>query len=291
MPRFGVSVLLFGLLALPEVRAVNLRMEAATTRIENITRASAPTDWKDANRHEALLSLGQHREWRTGLLAVGSVDFGAEDVTHFNLLTATTQGLSGTLRWKFGFGAFAPWIAADAGLRYRSSRLDFDDGWTKTVALRAGKRFTSNLRVTAVADWQQQDSSSAIFDLKHHRVFATVTWDITDRLQLSHGNGRLWGTFTANASPGVWSRALAGELGAALGAYYNTIPWAVTESYGRGWVTYRVDGHVSFWWLELSPALGRNTSLPLRYESRLAVNLVGVKYRQDLWSLALLHKF
>ncbi len=291
MPRFGVSVLLFALLALPAAQAVNLRMEAVTTRIENITRASSPGDWKDANRHEALLSLGQHREWRTGLLTAGSIELGAEDVTHFNLLTAATQGLAGTVRWKFGFGPFAPWVAVDAGLRHRASRLDFEDGWTTTAALRTGKRLTSNLRFSAEADWQQQDSRGAMFDLRHHRVFATVTWDITSWLQLSHGNGRLWGSFTANASPTVWPRALSGGLGPAIAAYYNTVPWAVTDAYGRGWVTYRVDGHVSFWWLELSPALGRNTSLPLRYESRFAVNRVGVKYRQDLWSLALLHKF
>ena len=56
-------------------------------------------------------------------------------------------------------------------------------------------------------------------------------------------------------------------------------------------MTYRVTGRVSFWWLELSPAIGRDTSLPVRYESRFSVNKVGVKYRQDIWSIQLLHRF
>lgn len=294
MPRMrrlrGILALLIAGSA-PAAPAVTGRMEASTVWAENINRASSPVDWRDAWRFEARGSASTLREWATGLLTTGEIAAGVEHVRNYRKLDAGTLGAAGTVRQKFGLGAFAPSLSADASLAYHDTRLDFDDGWTATAAVRATKRLTRSWRAGLHGDWEERFTRSAIFDTNHHRFFATVSWDITDWLQLSHGNGRLWGSFTANASPGVWPRALAGALGSHISDYYNTVPWAATEAYGAGWVTYRVDGRVSFYWLELSPALGRNTSLPLRFENRVSVNKVGVKYRQDVWSLSFLHRF
>jgi hypothetical protein len=290
LPRSFVAVAL-GLAAAGSVSAVSVRMEAVTTWAENITRASSPTDWRDAQRYDARAAVSQLREWRTGLSTTGELEAGFEHTPKFTGLDARTLGANGTMRQKFGFGAFAPSVSLEAGLRARLAKFDGDDGWTATAALRGSKRLTQSWRVGLIGDWQQHYARSSIFDTRHHRVFGTVTWDLNDRWQVSHSNGRLWGDFTANASPAIWSRALSGALGTHISGYYNTVSWAPTDISGPGWITYRVHGRVSFWSLELSPALGRNTSLPLRYESLFSVNKVGVKYRQDLWSLQLLHRF
>lgn len=269
----------------------SLRMGASTTWAENITRASAPADWRDAHRFEVNGGFGHFRQLAAGLITTGEVVAACEHVPRYRSLDAFTAGFSGEARQKFGLGAFAPVVSLDAGLRGRAARLDEDAGWTATAALRVSKRITESFRTSVAGDWQQHHARRSIFDTRHHRVFGTIAWDLTDRLQISHGNGRLWGDFTANASPGIWARALSGMLGANIADYYNTVPWAPLDVFGPGWVTYRVRGRVSFWWLEISPAIGRDTSLPLRYESRFSVNKVGVKYRQDLWTLQLLHRF
>jgi hypothetical protein len=49
-----------------------------------------------------------------------------------------------------------------------------------------------------------------------------------------------------------------------------------------------VSGHADFWWLELAPALGPRSTLALRYEQADAVNRVGIKYRQERWTVGLL---
>lgn len=273
------------------LRAAHYRMEASTTWAENINRASSPADWRDVQRLDLRAAGGTLKQWTAGLVTTAELDAGFERVPRYTGLDALTAGASGQARQKFGFGPYAPVLAFDASLRGRESKQPGDDGWTAAAGLRLTKRLTSAWRVGAVVDWQQHYAESAIFDTRHHRAFGTVAWDITPWLQLSHGNGRLWGDFTANASPAIWARALSGALGRAIGDYYNTVSWAPTHTFGPGWVTYRVTGHVSFWWLELSPAIGRNTSLPIRYESLFSVNKVGVKYRQDLWTLQLLHRF
>lgn len=292
MPPHRVSrlILVLGCL-LPSLRASNLRMEASTTWAENIGRSAVPADWRDAQTLQLRTSWTALREWQTGLVSIGELGAGLSHTPRLSHLDAFTAGASGQLRKKFGLGAFAPVAALDAGLQARAARVAGDDGWTANAALSLSKRLTPAWRVAATGDWQQHYADNEIFGTRHHRAFGTITWDITDRWSLSHGKGRLWGDFTANASPAVWSRALAGGLGRNVADYYNSIYWSPTDAMGPGWITYRVEGRVDFWWLELSPALGRNTALPLRYESRYSVNIVGIKYRQDIWSLQLLHRF
>lgn len=287
----GLAVFVFAFSAALPLRAATLRMEAAGAWSENISRSSAPSDWRDAYRYEARASLGAFREWRAGSIASIAADAGFEHVPRFTQTDAFTAGVGGELRQKFGLGAYAPSIAVSAGLHHRAARIDGNDGWTAASALRLSKRLTPSWRIAAIGDWQQHYARSSIFDTRHHRFSGTLAWDITPRLQLAHGNGRLWGDFTANAGPAVWARAISGALGSSVSDYYNTVAWGVTDSYGPNWVTYRVEGRISFWWLELSPALGPNTSLPLRYDSLFAVNKIGVKYRQDVWTLQLLHRF
>jgi hypothetical protein len=287
--RFTAATLL--LAAVTPAFALNGRMEASTVWAENINRASSVIDWRDTFRYELRGAVSHFRDWNRGLLTSGELEAGYEHVHDFTKLNAATLGASATVRQKFGLGAFAPFVAVDFGLQRRDTRLDFDDAWVASAALRLGKRITPYLRASVTGDWQQHYAQSAIFDTKHHRFFATLTWDITDWLQLSHGNGRLWGSFTANASATIWPRAIGGLLGRHIADYYNDVFWARTDAFGPGWVTYIIDGRVSFYWIELSPAIGRNTSLPLRFENRVSVNKVGVKYRQDLWTLSLLHRF
>ena len=279
------------LLSGPSLRALTVSSEATAAWAENIGRATADINWRDAMRFETRTEVSFLREWRAGFMTVGRIDAGIEHVPDFSKMDAFTGGLATTFRQKFGLGALAPVASLDLGLRRREARLAADDGWLATAGLRLSRRVTESWRLSAVTDWRQHYARSAIFDTRHHRVFATVAWDLTDWLQLAHGNGRLWGDFTANAGPSIWPLALAGALGPDVSNYYNTTAWGVTELLGPGWVTYRVSGRVSFWWLELAPALGRNTSLPLRYESLFSVNKVGIKYRQDVWTLQLLYRF
>jgi hypothetical protein len=148
MSARGLAACVLALLAAPLASAADLRFEATTTWAENITRASAAGDWRDAHRHEARVAAGWFREWATGFLTSGEVDAGLEYTSKFTGLNTASLGLSGQARQKFGFGAYAPTVAVDAGLRYRDARLDFADGWTATAGLRVSTtgRATSSTR-------------------------------------------------------------------------------------------------------------------------------------------------
>ena len=271
--------------------AVSLRMESITTWAENISRSSAPANWRDTLRQEAHLGATHLQPLATGLSVVVDGDAGFDFVPRYQRNNATFAGATVQLRKKFGLGALAPVLSTEVGLQRRDANIAADNSWIASGAVRFSKRFNDEWRASLTGDWQQHYASHSTFDVRHHRLLGSVAWDITDRWQVTAGYGSLWGDFVANASGAVWARALAGLITPEIGKLYPTLSWEVTDSYGLGWVSYRAKGRSDFWWLELSPALGPNTSLPLRYETSYTKNFVGVYYKQDLWSVGVMHRF
>jgi hypothetical protein len=289
-PVCATAVLLAALVSSPAF-AVSLRLDASTTWADNISRSAVPADQIDALRHDVQLTASHLQPLATGMSLIATANAGGELVPSFLRNSAYLGGASVTLRNKFGLGAFAPVFAAEVGLQRREARIAGDTGWLASGAVILSKRFTTSLRASFTGDWEQHYAAHSTFDVRHHRAFAAVTWDLTDRWQLSGGHGSLWGDFVASASGATWWRALGGLISPAVTSYYRTISSEVTDAYGSGWVSYRVTGRSDFWWLELSPALGPNTSLPLRYESDYTVNRAGVEYEQYRWTLGVLHRF
>lgn len=270
---------------------ITFRAEGSASWAENISRSSASADWRDTMRHEGSVTASMLTPLATGVSFISEASAVYESVPRYVLNTEYFATARGQLRWKFGLGAFAPVATVETSLSRREARIDAADGWRIAGALRLSKRFTDSWRASVTGDWEQTYAAHPTFDVRHHRLFGTVTYDLNDRWQLTYGRGSLWGDFVANAGARTWNRALTGQLSPAIGAYYPTLSWEVTHSYGPAWVSYRAKGRANFWWLELSPALGRNTSLPLRYESSYTTNFVGVQYRQDVWTVSILHRF
>jgi hypothetical protein len=270
---------------------ITVRTEVSATWAENIARASASGDWRDTLRHDAHATASLLTPLATGVSLISEVEAGYESVPRYVQNTTYFGTARAQVRWKFGLGAFAPVVSAETSLSRRDARIGAETGWLATGALRVSKRFTDSWRASLTGDWQQHYAAHSTFDVRHHRLLGSVTYDLNERWQLTYGRGSLWGDFVANASARTWSRAFAGLISPAVAAYYPTLSWERTDSYGPGWVSYRAKGRSDFWWLELSPALGRNTSLPLRYETSYTENFLKVHYRQDLWTVSLLHRF
>lgn len=268
-----VLALLAALAAAPAF-AVSLRMDASTAWVENIGSSTASADWTDTLRGKARLTASHLQPLVTGLSLIAEADAGLETVPRFIRNTTYSAGATVQLRKKFGLGAFAPLLAAEVALQRLDARITGADGWLATGALRFSQRFTESWRASLTGDRQERYASHATFDVCYHRMLGALTWDITDHWQLSYGRGSLWGNVLSNLSPDSYSRARARLIS-------SGIAHEVTGSFGPGWVTTRPTGRSDFWWLELAPALGPNTSLPMRYESTFTLVRSGNSYRQD----------
>lgn len=285
------AVLALVALAPAAIAAPSYRAAASVEWGENISRSSSPLDWQDGLTVRASGGAATSRAFAGNILATADAEAALRTTPSFSQQRAAELTLRTEVRKKAGLGPLAPVFTATASTTGRLHAIDGDTGLGTQLAFTASQRFHPAWRVSATAEWRRHHADSAAFDTSHRHLGADLTWDISDRWQLSYGTGRLDGTFTANASGTIWNRALTGLLGSAIQQYYTVAPQAVTDSFGRGWVTYLVSGRVRYWWVQLAPALTDDTSLALRYENNLATNIVNVKYRQELWSASLSHRF
>lgn len=270
---------------------VEARLGAYIGHTGNLSRSALPSDETDAANVALHASIGHSRQLTRNLLGRAEFDASAFFVESYPLNNRASLGPRISAQHKFGLGPFAPVLRAEIGVQQRLARAPGDRGTTSEAALTIGQRLHPAWRVSATADWSGHAARSPAFDVDYRRLHGAVHWDITDRWQAAAGGGQLSGFFTANASWPVWKSALSGALGPVVQTYYANLPWRETDLFGARWVTYPVSGRVDFWWAELAPALGPRSTLALRYERADSVNRIGIKYRQETWTLGLLLRF
>jgi len=258
---------------------------------ENLGRASGATDFRDTSTYRADFAVGASREIAAGLGGRVQLEAAHAATPDFERLDESTFGPRASLRKKFGLGPEAPVLAFETAALGRFARIDENDGVTLQGAITLSKRFNPVLSAQLRGEWQEHVADSHTFDVHHTLGEARLVLDPTDRVRVSVGGGYLTGTFTAGASAARFAGALAGGLGTEIADYYASVPQTVTNAFQPGWINYRVEGDVAFYWFEINPALTDALSLSLRFERNHAVNIVDVDYRQDIFSAGLIYRF
>ncbi len=271
----------------------NLAVTATGTAnwVENLSRTSyAPTRQNGAT-YELDLSATRHQQLAPDwLLHAGAAAtlFTAPD---FDLTNDLQLGPRLGVQRKFGRGPLAPVLQLDTAFTYKSARLAADRGWTVDASLRLAKRFSPDFRAGLSGQWIEHNARSETFDLDQHSFSIDATWDITERWSLTGSAGRLGGNIVANAAWSVWAQAISGGFGPTVFNYYTARPWEVSNLFGAGWVSYKVEAHVDLWSLAANYMISDHTTAELRYNSAFVVNKIGIRYPQESWGLSVVHRF
>lgn len=280
-----------GLLAALSAPAVEYRAQAMGAWTQNISRTSFAPTAKDASNFSADVAVVEARQLAPNWTLIAGLEAGAERVPSFTALDRVSAGGSLTLRRKFGLGALAPVVEGSVGVARVDQRERGRDGWREEGQLRVAKRFTETWRGAVFARWQSFSAAGAPYDTHERRLGAELAWDFAERWSVAGGASHLTGQITANAAGPVWATALAGGFGPVIRDYYRAVPWTVTNTFGPGWVAYRVDGRADFWWGELSWMWTDHTRAVVRAESVRVVNQVNVRYDTEIWTFGLVHRF
>lgn len=275
----------------PGLRAATFTAAARAGWAENISRTSNPADAKDSGFGELTLSAGWHRQLSRNWQAQLSADVAASAEFDFPALDTRRAGAALQLRRKFGLGPMAPVLGLDFGLHRAAVRESGRSRLEAEAGLALAKRLSAAWRLAGGLDWTEHYARHDAFDVRHHRIHAEASWDLTPVWRLEFGGSRQWGQLTANASWPTWTRARAGDSGTRIAAYYGTLAWEESGTYGPRWVAYRIDARADTVWAGISPALGARVSLPLRYERTVVVNRADVRYVTEIWSLGVLYRF
>lgn len=258
---------------------------------ENVSRSSSPLNWKDSAVLESNLDATYPRAFARNWLLLASAHAATLTVRDFAVNNTLTLGPRIDLQRKFGLGPYAPTLRSHAGLTYRDARLRGATGWTTDAGLQFSQRLSPAFRAAAGYDWSQHDAGTPTFDVRHRIATARLTWDFTDRWQLSAAFSRLDGQLVAEAGNAIFNRALAGGFGPVIAQFYNARPFSITDSYGPGWFSYRIDGRADTSTFALAYALTDHTTLDLRVASSRVVNEAQVRYKTDITSLGVTRRF
>lgn len=268
------------------------QIQAAATWAENLSRTSHLPTQKSARILAASATIAAPRQLTGDWLMVTEGELSAQHVPRYHGLDRISARGSLFLRRKFGLGPYAPILQLDANLQGEAAHETVRSGWQYAAGAQLSRRFNEAWRATGGAGWTRFIARHEPFDVQSRRLFLETSWDFLERWQITLGGARQWGEFTANAAGAVWSQALGGGLGPVIFNHYNTLAWEVTDTFGPGWVAYRIrDSRADQWWLELAPALTSRTTLAMRYESVRVTNGIGIRYDSAFWTMSLVHRF
>lgn len=279
------------LLATVAAHAHEFRVGATATYAENISRTSYEPTAQDAAVFTVDGAYLHAKQLAPNWTLIGAVEASAEHVGRFSALNRAAAGARASVRHKFGLGPMVPVL--EAGVALTAVRFDESgrSGWREEGFASLSQRVTESWRVVATANWESFTAARAPFDTHARRLGLETYYDVTDTWQFAAGVSRLHGQLVANAAWSVWGQAIGGALGPTVQQYYTSIPWEVSNTFGSGWVAYRVECRADFWWTQIAARLSDRTSLPLRYESVKVINRIGVRYDSAFWSLGVLHRF
>lgn len=280
-----------GLGLIPAAAAAS-SVQASTAWIDNLSRTSHGPTQKSARVDEVAVRFTTTRQLARDWLLFTEAGASLQHVDRFDALDRAGATGQLTLRRKFGLGSYAPIVEASGSLAGHAYRESGRNGWQPDVTVRFGKRLAESWRAAAGAGWTHLVAREEPYDVTTRRLFLELHHDVADGWQVGVGAARQWGEFTANAAGAIWAQAIGGGLGPVIFNHYNTLAWAVTDTYGPGWVAYRVrDSRADSWWAELAPALTDRTALAVRYGAVRVTNAIGIEYDTSTWTLSLVHRF
>jgi len=258
---------------------------------DNLSHSALAADERTAEVYTASGSFDQRFSLTRDLALLAGGTAALETCPRYDDLDRVSAGAHAELRKKFGLGPLAPVLSLDLGAGGAAFRDSYRDGWSADVTAGLAKRVNDAWRVAVKADWSRQEARQTVYDCENRGLSAETSWDVTDRWQVALGVGREWGQQEASASWNAWSYRYYGGAGPAVANYYGQVPYTYSNTFGPGWVAYRVTGHADLGWLSLAPALGPDTALPLRYEAVEVYAGAGTRYISHQLSLSLLHRF
>lgn len=281
------------LTALPLLAAARARADgpyvtaaASATWQDNVANATAG----DGVLGAFMLETGADVSWLRSLdfstLLSAGFSATADACTTYRGLDSLGAGPRLEVRHKLGLGPYAPALSlgleADATAFSDADRSNVDGA----VVARLSERFDEALQLVVDARGCAYDANHTVFSGRYASAGATLNWDLdpTWRLSAQGGwrDGDIVAGYAAERTPNGW-----GPID--TGAYAYTGPWQLVRTFGDPFIAYRGRYTTWSWGAGVSPAVGRHTSLILRYTR--FTTLAYDRYVNDVVTAGVAHHF
>jgi hypothetical protein len=269
----AAAFVVIGTLLLPSAALCaewGLDANAGFSHDDNLTNAFDLRDKRADTAATGALAVGIYEQLGAGTsLGVGLVADG-RSYFEFDGLDNLGLGVKAQLRWKFGLGAEAPWIAFAGRAAHRDYRDDLRDGWDYDASVTVGRMLSPRWSVRAslrydayvadrIASTGVPGVSTAAYDVDGWTIGGGAELRVTDGDTLAASLSWRDGSVTAVTTPNF----------AVLSKSDSTV---IDRTFSNGGLmaAYGVDAKTWTGGLVWSHALGRSASVNLSYAYRSA---------------------
>ncbi|HEX4665686.1 MAG TPA: hypothetical protein VH207_03725 [Chthoniobacterales bacterium] len=167
----------------------------------NISNSDRTSDVRDdwAWRSNVRLSNG-YQVLRDLRLTLGA-DLRGQVWGRFGAFNEIGAGLSAHLRYRFGLGRRAPWIALEERIGYDGFQETGRSNWDESLTLRGGIVISDRLALEAGYIFKNLAASDDFFDEQSHSANARLIVDLTSSLQIALGYSYRDGDVLSYATP------------------------------------------------------------------------------------------
>ena len=214
-----------------------------------------------------------NRDWQ--LSYGGSVQTSAWQ--EYSGLNLTEIGAHSTLRRKFGLGPYAPRLEMRAEVSHQLSKVEEWSGNWVRVGATFHQRFSPQWQASLNGVHEQLFAKRDVYSTTSTTTTATIDFDLTEEWRISVSTGYSDGDHLA------WCRN-------SWSSFVGTVQW-LDGIFGGDWFPYQSKGHTVAGAINLSRAIGPNSTITLSYdisETRSSKNHV---YQNQIIRLQLIHAF
>jgi predicted porin len=272
---------LFVAVIVPSLRA-DWRLDGGTgiNYESNLSNSDRASDVQDDFSWETGVQLANGFQVTRDLRFILAADLRSLLWAHFYGFDEVDAGLSGTLRYRFGLGAQAPWISLSQRIGYNHFRENFRSGWDESVRLRIGVGVTPRLALEAGYTFENLATAGDFFDQQSHGGDLRLTYDLTPSLQVGVGYAYRSGdviSYAVPARPDIFSIARVRENVTTFG---NSPAYNAYRLLGRTHAVsvsaaYNLSKYLS---LELSYEYSQTSHDPLTYQNHFVAGRIAFAY-------------
>ncbi|CAN5126151.1 hypothetical protein BH20VER2_BH20VER2_12950 [soil metagenome] len=221
---------------------------------DNVSNSDRAADRRDDFSFAALAHVGWFGELARNLRLTLTADAEARAFTEYSDFNHIIIGATGSLRYRIGLGAMAPFVRVEASGGYANFQQDLQDGARYRAGLTIGKRVIDRLALEGSYFYEDIGGKVRLFDRCSHLLAASARWDFSEKTQVS---------FDYEFRDGA-------VISYARRPRPDIVPLVNTqgpvETFGPGYEAYNFDAVTHTLGFGLSQALTQSLSVNFRYE-------------------------
>ncbi|MEO8045310.1 MAG: hypothetical protein ABI674_10430 [Spartobacteria bacterium] len=222
--------------------------------LDNLSNSNRAADARDDFSFAGHASFGRFGALTDDLRLTVTADLDARAFARYDDFNSLTIGSTTALRYRFGLGAMAPFVRAEASGGYAAFQQSFQSGGRFRTGVTVGKRFTERFALDASYFYEDSGGEIRVFDRFSHTFALNGSFELTQRTRLSAGCELRTGEVVSYAVP---PRPDIVAL---------AIDRRMVDTFGRPYVAYNFEAITNSLSLGVSQALTPSLSLDARYE-------------------------